>query len=407
VLVRHRAKPAVPFGGIYRIIDFTLSNLMRSGIERVGILTQYLPYSLSEHIGRGEAWGFVGRSREARILPPHTGVHQADWYRGTADAVYRNLSYLRRHDPGLVLVVSGDHIYAMDYTPMMEFHLEQGAAATIAVQRIPLEACSQFGTVLLDGSHEVRGFEEKPASPRSPWISLGIYVFDPPTLVRRLEEVTGGEGGVDFARHLFPRMLERGDRIVAYPFDGYWQDVGTLDAYFQTHMQLVAEKDRLDIGSWGVRTNLEERRRGDRGPFLVGRKARLERVLLGRGARIEGSVRSSVLSPGVVVEEGAEVVESVLFHDVHVGRGARIHRAILDKNVRVESEAAVGAPLGTAPANVRHPDHLHTGLTVVGKGAVIGKGVQVGRNVLIGPGAVLDARRIPRLEDGGCLEEED
>ena len=406
VFVRRRAKPAVPFAGIYRIIDFTLSNLMNSGIERVGILTQYLPYSLSEHVARGEAWGLSGRRRETRILPPHTGTSQADWYRGTADAVYRNLSYVRRHNPDLILVVSGDHVYSMDYASMIEHHLDSGAAATIAVQTFPLEECTSFGTVFVDDGMRILGFEEKPAKPKSPLVSLGIYVFNREILERSLEDAVGTRGGTDFGRHIFPEMLGRGDRLVAYPFEGYWQDVGTLEAYFETHQQILRGDPRLDLSQWGVRTNLEEERTSDRSPALLSSSAEVEGSLVCRGCRVEGRVASSVLSPGVVVEEGAEVRESILFHDVHVGAGARLHKVIVDKDAVIRPRALLGIDLGDGRPNATYPHHLDSGLTVVGKKAVVGAGARVGRNCCIGPGMDLDRIGVREMADGETADED-
>ncbi|MBU1699400.1 MAG: glucose-1-phosphate adenylyltransferase [Candidatus Eisenbacteria bacterium] len=407
VLVRRRAKPAVPFGGIYRIVDFTLSNIQKSGIERVGILTQYLPYSLSDHVGRGEAWGLTGRHREARILPPHTGTSHSDWYKGTADAVYRNLSYIRRHNPSLVVIVSGDHIYSMDYTPMLEYHLDRGAAATLAIQKFPLEECSSFGTVLLNDDMSVRGFDEKPAVPRSPWISLGIYVFRRDILEARLEEVTGAGGGVDFARHIFANMLERGDRLIAYPFQDYWQDVGTLQAYFDAHMDLISDRPRIDLAKWGVRTNLEAKRYGDRGPAYCASTADIHRVRIGRGSRIYGQVESSVLSSGVVIEDGAEVKECVIFHDTRIGQGAKLHRVIIDKNVTVGRRAQIGCDIGRDQSNVKYPDQLNSGLTVIGKGAVIPPEMSIGKNVCIGPEMDLTSLDRETLENGETIEEKE
>lgn len=410
VLVRRRAKPAVPFGGLYRIIDFTMSNIMKSGIERVGILTQYLPFSLSEHIGRGEAWGLGGRHREARILPPHLGLTRSDWYKGTADAVYRNLSYIRRAGSTLVLVLSGDHIYSMDYTAMIEHHLDTGADATIAVQEFPLEECSAFGTVLMGDDGVVTGFEEKPAVPRSPWISLGIYVFTTDVLEARLEDVTGRRGGTDFAKHIFPEMLSRGEKLVAYPWTGYWQDVGTLQAYFDSHQSMLADDGGLDISSWGVRTNLEEERLADRPPAFVAPSATVASSLICRGCRIQGRVDGSVLSPGVVVEEGAEVRESVLFDDTVVRAGARLHRAIVDKEVLFDTGAAVGdaeADPGEAPSNTAYPDHLNSGLTVIGKAAVIGPRTRIGRNCCVGPGIDLAAAGVRSMADGETVDDKE
>jgi len=403
VLVRRRAKPAVPFGGIYRIIDFALSNVMNSGIERVGILTQYMPYSLTKHLGYGESWGLVGRSREARILPPHTGTRASDWYKGTADAVYRNLSYIDRHNPDILLLLSGDHIYHMDYSDLIQHHIESGAGATLAVMAIPIERASNFGTVMVDADGWVTGFEEKPETPQSNLISMGIYVFNTDTFVRTLEEVCGLRRETDFGRHVFPFLLKR-DRIATYRFDGYWQDVGTIKAYFDTNMELLNPDSPLDLPRWNVRTNLSVDPRGDRPPAFIARGARVRYATLARGSKIRGAVEGSVLSPGVVVEEGAVVRHSVLMDDCRVEAGAIVEGVVADKNVRFGRESHAGDPGLGDERNRTYPTHLDEGLTVVGKGAAIPPRCRIGRNCCIFPAAQLAELEIESLPSGETIE---
>jgi glucose-1-phosphate adenylyltransferase len=397
VLVRHRAKPAVPFGGIYRLIDFPLSSVMNSGMERVGILTQYLPYSLTDHIAEGRPWGLVGRAREVRILPPHQGTHGSDWYRGTADAIFRNLSYVHRHHPELVVILSGDHIYTMDYIRMIDYHLRSGADATVAVQPVPIETASLFGTVVTEGDR-ITGFEEKPEHPTSNLISLGIYVFSTQVLVRRLVEASARWPDTDFGRHVFPAMLQAGDTLCAYLEEGYWQDVGTIRAYFDTHMDLIDPEHPLDLRAWGIRANLEENRLGDRPPAYVGSSAHVEDSMLARGCRIEGTVTESILSPGVTVEAGAVVHRSILMHDDNIGPGALLDHVILDKNVEIGREAVLG--IGPDTVNQRFPKHLDSGITVVGKGARITDGAHIGRNVVVYPFEDLSRFGRSRIESG-------
>lgn len=406
VLVRKRAKPAVPFGGIYRLIDFTLSNVMNSGLERVGILTQYLPYSLTDHIDDGRSWGLVGRSREVKILPPHQGTRGSDWYLGTADAIHRNLSYIHRHEPELIVILSGDHIYSMDYSRMIDRHLRVGADASIAVRRVPLEQASNFGTIHVDGDSFITGFEEKPEHPTSDLISMGVYVFSAGKLVRRLEEITGAGNGVDFGHHIFPAMLDQGDRLYAYQWDGYWEDVGTIKAYFDSHMDLISPDSPIDLKEWAVRTNLDEVRVGDRPPAFIGQGARIERSLVGRGARIAGEVTDSILSPGVIVEPGARVHRSILMHDVRIGAGARLEQAILDKDVQVEREASIGLT-GEVIPNHQFPSHLDSGLTLVGKGATVAERTKVGKNVVIFPLQVLAQSGRKVVESGETIGGDD
>lgn len=402
VLVRQRAKPAVPFAGIYRLIDFPLSNVMNSGMEKVGILTQYLPYSLTDHIGNGFAWGLVGRDREVRILPPHQGTHGSDWYRGTADAIYRNLSYIHRHNPELVVILSGDHIYYMDYARMIDFHLRCGATATVAVRRIPIETAHLFGTVHVDTQWRIVGFDEKPEKPVSNLISLGIYVFNADTLVQRLEEESERRTDTDFGHHVFPAMLRRGDRLFAYPEEGYWQDVGTIKAYFDSHMDLLHPEHPLDLKSWGLRANLEENRRGDRPPAYTGPRAQIEQSMISPGCRIEGRVSESVLSPGVVVSEGAVVHRSILMHDTFIGPGTILDRVILDKEVTVGRESVVGGQ-GEDRVNQLYPKHIDTGITVIGKGAQLPDLVRVGKNVIVFPNTDLRSRGRLIVESGETI----
>lgn len=406
VLVRKRAKPAVPFGGIYRLIDFTLSNVMNSGLERVGILTQYLPYSLTDHIDDGRHWGLVGRSREVRILPPHQGTRGSDWYLGTADAIWRNASYIHRHQPDLVVILSGDHVYNMDYAPMIDAHVKAGADASIAVRRVPLAEASSFGTIHVDAQSAIVGFEEKPKNPTSDLISMGIYVFSTPILLRRLESITGAGKGADFGHHIFPAMLHAGDRLFAYPWDGYWEDVGTIRAYFDSHMDLIRADGALPLPDWKVHTNLTETRMGDRPPAYFGRGAAAERSLVGRGCRIFGEVGDSILSPGVVVEPGASVHRSILMHDVRVEAGAQLENVILDKGTVIGREARLGRDGDDRP-NLRFPSHLDSGITLIGKEARIGAGVRVGKNVVVFPQETVEKTSAPAIVSGETIGGDD
>lgn len=388
VLVHKRAKPAVPFGAIYRIIDFALSNVMHSGLEKVGILTQYMPYSLTDHIGIGESWGMIGRSREMRILPPHTGQRGSDWYRGTADAIYRNLSYIDRHQADLILILSGDHVYRMDYAPMIAEHVRSGADATIAVREVPMEEAGNFGTVLADEAGRITGFEEKPRTPRSNLISMGIYVFSRRALKEELDEVVGHQGLVDFGAHVFPAMLTRGRHLQTFRFQGYWQDVGTIRAYFDSHMEMLEPGGPIDLPSWGVRTNRDENRPGDRPPARFTPTARVDRSIIATGCTIAGEVRQSILSPGVVVEAGAVVERSILMHDVRVGAGARVTEAILDKQVALGPGAIVGG-IGENVPNLRYPGHLDGGQVLIGKSASVPAGSRIEKNTILFPSVTL------------------
>ncbi len=402
VLVHRRAKPAVPFGAVYRIIDFAMSNVMHSGLEKVGILTQYMPYSLADHVEIGSSWGLTGRTREAKVLPPHTGQRASDWYRGTADAIYRNMDYIDRHRPDLVLVLSGDHVYRMDYGPMVAEHLHSGADATIAVREVPIEEAPNFGTVLSDPSGRIVGFEEKPAQPRSNLISMGIYVFSRSVLKEELMEVVAHQGLTDFGKHVFPTMLSDGRRLQAFRFSGYWQDVGTIRAYFDAHMDMLRADSPIDLSAWQIRTNRGEARPGDRPPARFSPTARIEQSIIASGSRIAGEVRGSVLSPGVVVEAGAVVERSILMHDVHIEAGARITEAIVDKEAIVGAGAVVGG-IGEATANRRYPTHLDGGQVLIGKGARIPGDARIERNAILFPSVTLPRGVHSRVDAGETI----
>jgi glucose-1-phosphate adenylyltransferase len=378
-LVEARAKPAVPFGGIYRIIDFTLSNIMNSGLELVGVLTQYKPLSLMSHIGSGRAWDFEGRNRGIKVLPPHTGEKDSDWYKGTADALRQNMDYLVRYNPKQILVVSGDHIYYMDYGPLIAFHKRNQADLTIAMMEVPREQAIHFGIAEVNGEGRIVGWEEKPKVPRSSLASLGIYVFNTPYLLKALQD----PHSVDFGQDLIPTAIKV-DRVFAYPFSGYWRDVGTLAFYFQAHMNLLESGTGLNPEAWGVHTNLEEEGlRGDRPPVILRRKARVTRSLLSPDTVIEGEVEGSVLSPGVRVAPGARVLNSIVMHDCHIEAGAYLNRVIMDKRVRVGEKARVDGQ-GTIP-NHEFPKHLSEGLTLLGKGASIPAKMHIQGNTIIRP----------------------
>jgi glucose-1-phosphate adenylyltransferase len=378
-LVEARAKPAVPFGGNYRIIDFTLSNIMNSGLERVGVLTQYKPLSLMSHIGSGKAWDLEGRSRGIKILPPHTGEKDSDWYKGTADALRQNLDYLTRYDPEEILIVSGDHIYYMDYAPMIAFHRRRQADLTVAMMEVPRDQAVHFGIAQVDGAGRIVDWEEKPKKPKSNLASLGIYVFRTDYLLKALQDPSA----MDFGHDLIPTAIKR-DRVFAYPFSGYWRDVGTLAFYFAAHMDLLNPKSVLNPEAWGVQTNLEEEGlKGDRPPVIIQRGARVVQSFLAADTIIEGRVEESVLSPGVRIGKGAQVINSIIMHDCQIGARAYLNRVILDKKVRVGEQARI---VGQADLpNREFSGHLKEGLTLIGKGASIPPKIRIQGNTIIRP----------------------
>jgi glucose-1-phosphate adenylyltransferase len=379
VLVEARAKPAVPFGGIYRLIDFTLSNIMNSGLERVGILTQYKPLSLMSHIGSGEAWDFEGRTRGIKILPPHTGRRDSDWYKGTADALRQNMDYLTRYDPEQILILSGDHIYYMDYTPMINLHRAQKADLTVAMMEVPLRETIHFGTGIVNGKGRIVDWEEKPKKPRSNLASLGIYVFRTDYLLDALRVPQT----LDFGKDLIPLAVKK-DRVLHYPFTGYWRDVGTLAFYFEAHQDLLNPASGLNPEAWGTQSNPEEEGlQGDRSPVIVHNNPKVNRCIISNDTLIEGQVIGSILSPGVRIGKGARVLNSVLMHDCQVEPGAFLNRVIMDKKGRVGRKAYLNGQ-ATLP-NREFPEQLHEGLLVIGKGATIPAGIQLKGNTIIYP----------------------
>jgi glucose-1-phosphate adenylyltransferase len=385
VLTVKRAKPAVPFGGKYRIIDFPLSNCVNSGIFDVMVLVQYRPHSLIQHIGAGGPWDlnrdFTGG---VRIYTPYRGRYGADWYLGTADAVQQNFTFIKQNKPDQVLILSGDHIYAMDYDAMLTFHRDHQAEVTMATIRVPRAEASRFGILTVDGEYRVKHFVEKPQKPPSDLANMGVYVFDTEVLDKVLwEDHLRPDSSHDFGKDILPRMIAAGHRVFAYPYTGYWVDVGTLDSYWRAHMDLLREKPPLNLNdrTWVIHTRTEER-----APVHIAAGAMIENSLLCDGCLLEPGARveCSVLSPGVVVRAGAVVRQSVILTDTEIGPQARIERAILDKRVQVGEGACIGAMGSLSPESVTASD-----LAVVGKNSqvpakgVIEAGGTVGNDVIL------------------------
>jgi glucose-1-phosphate adenylyltransferase len=398
ILASRRAKPAVPFGGAYRIIDFTLSNVMHSGLERVGLLTQYKPSSLMDHVGGGEPWDLIGRDRGIKILPPHTGEHDSDWYKGTADAIYQNLWFMEDYKPEKVLILSGDHVYRMDYEAMIAAHEAAGAALTIAAMRVPWEETHRFGIMVTDEQLRITAFQEKERNAASNLASMGIYVFDYAALVEELREVVATRKGFDFGKDIIPDMVSR-RKLLCYPFAGYWRDVGTLSSYLDANMDCLDPASGLDLAAWNICTGPDEKGLGDRPPVRLGRGAEVSNSLVARGCTIEGAVRDSIVFPGVRVGAGAVVERSVVMQDCVLGARSEVTSAILDKLAVVGERAIVGRG-DPAVANRQFPTHLDTGITVVGKQATITAGAVVGTNCIVYPGLDLAAMGRTRLGDG-------
>jgi glucose-1-phosphate adenylyltransferase len=376
ILSAVRAKPAVPFAGKYRIIDFTLSNCVNSEIDNVLVLTQYNPRSLNDHIGAGRPWDLDRNEGGIRLLQPYIARGRpSEWYRGTSDAVLVNLEMIRQQLGDIVLILAGDHIYKMDYQPFIAFHRRNRADVTVAVKRVPIGEASRFGILALDDDGRVSDWQEKPKQPKSDLASLGIYVFSKRALLAWLDE-----SRTDFGRDVIPAMLDGDARVFGYQFDGYWQDVGTVEGYWQAHMDLLEEHPGLDLydKDWLIHTRSEER-----APARIGPTANVHRSLVSHGCQIWGTVERSVLSPGVRVDPGAVVRDSIIMFDTVIRAGAVVDRAIIDKEVSVGPNAVVGMGADYETPNRQEPGRLNTGITVIGKRAVIPAGVRLGRNVKV------------------------
>ncbi len=380
ILSQVRAKPGVPFGGKYRIIDFALSNAVNSGLTDVGILTQYAPRSLMDHIGVGRPWDLDRSHGGVSLLQPFIGRGRArEWYRGTADAVLQNLEFIHDRDPELVLVLAGDHVYKMDYRPFIDLHREKGADVTCAVRTVPIEEAHRFGILDVAPDGRVTDFIEKPAKPPSNLVSMGVYVFSWPLLRELLTPER-----TDFGRHVLPWMVDQGRRVFAYEFGGYWEDVGTVESYWRTSLDLVSDSPGIELNDrgWLIYTRSEERP-----PARIGRDASVNRSMVSHGCVVDGTVERSVLSPGVRVAAGAIVRDSIVMFDAVVGTDAILDRAIVDKEAVIGDGARVGVGEDATP-NRDEPERLNAGITLVGKRARVPRGVEIGRNCRIDPGVV-------------------
>ena len=380
VLSEERAKPAVPFAGKFRIIDFTLSNCVNSGIFTVGVLTQYRPHSLNDHIAIGKPWDLDRSRGGVRLLQPYQGRKGQQWYAGTADAIYQNMSFIKENGADLALILSGDHIYKMDYRPMIEYHQRMDADLTIAVMPVPLEETNRFGIMQVDENDRIVQFFEKPKDrDKGNLASMGIYIFNIASLEKRLNEGRPSSPPNDFGKDIIPNMINAGDRVFAYQFKEYWVDVGTIDSYWATSLELLQPNAALDLytDDWPIHTRSEERP-----PAKLGPQAKVVNSMISNGCVIRGLVNNSVLSPGVYVGPGAVVQDSIIMNDTWIGAGARVDKSVLDKGVSVGIGAIVGEGDPTVK-NEQMPDRLFMGITVVGKNAAIPDHAVIGRNVLV------------------------
>ena len=368
VLTSKIAKPAVPFGGKYRIIDYALSNCVNSGLDTVGVLTQYQPLLLNEYIGNGQPWDLDRINGGVNILPPYQKSDGSDWYTGTANAVYQNLHFLERYSPKHVLILSGDHIYKMNYMKMLEYHKEKNADCTIAVIDVPLEEASRFGIMNTNDDMSIYEFEEKPKQPKSTKASMGIYIFKYDVLKKYLtEDNADPDSSNDFGKNILPKMLAAGMRMFAYPFKGYWKDVGTIESLWQANMDLLNE-DAIDKSSeWKIYSRSMEKP-----PHFVGSDAQIKNSIVTEGCEIYGRVENSVLFPGVTVSEGAYIKDSIIMAETVVGKDSLINYSIVDEQVKIGDKCVIGRNRGEAE-----------GITVIARGVEISSSTNIDSNVMI------------------------
>lgn len=379
VLTKHRAKPAVTYGGKYRIIDFPLSNCVHSGIDTVGVLTQYEPLELNAYIGTGAPWDLDGITGGAFVLPPYVKGERGEWYTGTANAIYQNIYFIEQYNPDYILVLSGDHIYKMDYSQMISAHEANKADATIAVIEVPMEEASRFGIMNADETLRINEFEEKPKKPKSNMASMGVYVFSWQKIREYLVADSKDEkSSNDFGKNIIPKMLDNGERLFAYPYKGYWKDVGTINSLWDANMELLHDSPGLNLydDAWRIFS-----RNPNKPPHFVDQNAKIKNCLISEGYYIYGEVENSILSAGVTIEKDAFVKDSIIMQDTMIKKGGRVLKSIVDEEAVIEENAVVGG---------------EKEITVIGSKAVIKSGAQVGE------GDSVPAKRTIKAAKGGA-----
>ncbi len=377
VLTAKVAKPAVAFGGKYRIIDFPLSNCINSGIDTVGVLTQYQPLRLNTHIGIGIPWDLDRNIGGVTILPPYEKSANSEWYTGTANAIYQNLDYMETFNPDYVLILSGDHIYKMDYEVMLDYHKENKADVTIAAMPVPKEEASRFGIVVTDDGGKITEFQEKPPEPKSNLASMGIYIFSWPALREALVALKD-EPGCDFGKHIIPYCHEKGERLFAYEYNGYWKDVGTLGSYWEANMELIDIIPEFNLYEefWKIYTNS-----GILPPQYISGQSVIERSIIGNGSEVYGHVHNCIIGSGVTIEEGAVIRDSIIMKDVRIGKGCVIDKSIVAESCKIGNNVTLG--IGSDVPNKLKPAIYSFGLVTIGENSVIPDGVQIGKNTAI------------------------
>jgi len=377
VLTSEVAKPAVAFGGKYRIIDFPLSNCINSGVDTVGVLTQYQPLRLNTHIGIGIPWDLDRNIGGVTVLPPYEKSGNSEWYTGTANAIYQNIGYMEQFNPEYVLILSGDHIYKMDYEVMLDYHKENGAEVTIAVMPVPMEEASRFGVIITDENRKIEDFEEKPANPRSNLASMGIYIFNWKLLKEALL-AKADQPALDFGKHIIPYCHEQGAPMYAYEFTGYWKDVGTLNSYWEANMELIDIVPEFNLYEeyWKIYTKSEILP-----PQYISADSMVERSIVGEGTNIYGKVYNSVIGCGVTIGKGTVVRDSIIMNQTEIGENCELNKAIIAENVVIGDNVVMGA--GDEVPNETDPHIYNHGIVTVGERSVIPKGITIGKNSVV------------------------
>lgn len=379
ILTMDKAKPAVAFGGKYRIIDFPMSNCVNSGVETVGVLTQYQPLTLNQHIGIGVPWDLDTRNGGVAILAPHQREgEKGEWYSGTANAIYQNIDYIDANKPEYVLILSGDHIYKMDYAAMLKYHKENNCDVTIAVLEVSMEEASRFGIMNADEKDKIYEFEEKPAEPKSNLASMGIYIFTWDKLREALIEDNKVHADSDFGKHIIPSMLNKGMTLYAYRFKDYWKDVGTIESYWAANMELIKTLPEFNLYEdfWKIYTNSDLQP-----PMYSGPNSEIKTSIISEGCDIYGKVEHSVISKNVTIDEGAVVKDSIIMEGCHIGKDAVIDRCIIDQNTTIGDGVVMGT--GENIPNENKPKIYNTGITVIGSNTTVPDGIEIGKNCVI------------------------
>ena len=401
VLTAKVAKPAVAFGGKYRIIDFPLSNCINSGIDTVGVLTQYQPLRLNTHIGIGIPWDLDKNEGGVTVLPPYEKSTNSEWYTGTANAIFQNMDYMQQYNPDYVLILSGDHIYKMDYEVMLDFHKANKADVTIATMPVPIEEASRFGIMVTDEKNQITEFEEKPEKPSSNLASMGIYIFSWPVLKEALYAMKD-QSNLDFGMHVLPYCRDNGKRLFAYEYNGYWKDVGTLGSYWEANMELVDIIPEFNLYEefWKIYT------KGDTiPPQYISEDAIVEKSLISEGAEIYGEVYNSVISPNVVIGKGSVIRNSIIMSNTVIGENCTIDKAIIAEDVVIGNNVHIG--IGEEAENVFKPKVYGFGIATIGEKSVVPDNVQIGKNTAIS--GVTESADYPEglLAGGGVIMKED